>query len=356
MTSSIPPGWYDDPATPGQERWWDGARWSESTRPSTASDAPPYADQGTAAGPQDGVPGPPSPAAAPTQSFPPYGGQGSVPPRPPGAPGSLGLPPPPGGGRPGVPMGPGFGPGPMDPGRGGTSGGHRNRRAVLLGALALAVVGGIAAALIVLLGGDDGDPQGKPTGTGTATAAKPEPGTETDGTATDPGTGVTVPRMKDWEQVPDDPETHQYKGKIPCTSSASASPDEEDPCYLAEIDVGKYRSDDFARMVTEVSADVEENSSYRTTQRLKDEPATVDGKPAHLLVAEVEEKAADATGKHRTAVVQFVFVDAPFDMDGRQAYPVVFAAVDDSDLAPPRGVLDVVLNGIKIGTPQPSAS
>lgn len=26
-------GWFADPTTPGQERWWDGAAWSERTRP-----------------------------------------------------------------------------------------------------------------------------------------------------------------------------------------------------------------------------------------------------------------------------------------------------------------------------------
>lgn len=32
MTELPPPGWYDDPTSPAQERWWDGVRWSEQTR------------------------------------------------------------------------------------------------------------------------------------------------------------------------------------------------------------------------------------------------------------------------------------------------------------------------------------
>lgn len=26
-------GWFADPTTPGQERWWDGAEWTDRTRP-----------------------------------------------------------------------------------------------------------------------------------------------------------------------------------------------------------------------------------------------------------------------------------------------------------------------------------
>lgn len=32
MTDLPPPGWYDDPTAPGNERWWDGERWSEQVR------------------------------------------------------------------------------------------------------------------------------------------------------------------------------------------------------------------------------------------------------------------------------------------------------------------------------------
>jgi Protein of unknown function (DUF2510) len=33
-TPVTPPGWYPDTSTPGQQRWWDGSRWTEHTHPS----------------------------------------------------------------------------------------------------------------------------------------------------------------------------------------------------------------------------------------------------------------------------------------------------------------------------------
>jgi hypothetical protein len=32
MSDLPPPGWYDDPTDPTQERWWDGTMWSDQTR------------------------------------------------------------------------------------------------------------------------------------------------------------------------------------------------------------------------------------------------------------------------------------------------------------------------------------
>ena len=34
---STPAGWYPDPQNPGQQRYWDGAAWSEATQPGAAA-------------------------------------------------------------------------------------------------------------------------------------------------------------------------------------------------------------------------------------------------------------------------------------------------------------------------------
>lgn len=36
-----PPGWYPDPQRDGQQRWWNGSRWTEHTAPRQAEPGPP---------------------------------------------------------------------------------------------------------------------------------------------------------------------------------------------------------------------------------------------------------------------------------------------------------------------------
>ncbi|MBV2355345.1 DUF2510 domain-containing protein [Streptomyces sp. J2-1] len=107
MTQATPPGWYPDPGRtndgPPTERWWDGAAWTERTRPIGAADpwAPPATPpqpaapewQGTAQQPrQDGTPHPAHPAHPAYPS-----GSAGGPPYPYGY-GYPGQPPQPGGG------------------------------------------------------------------------------------------------------------------------------------------------------------------------------------------------------------------------------------------------------------------
>jgi len=39
--SQAVPGWYSDPEQPGQQRYWDGGRWTEERRSADASGQPP---------------------------------------------------------------------------------------------------------------------------------------------------------------------------------------------------------------------------------------------------------------------------------------------------------------------------
>jgi hypothetical protein len=58
MTGQTPPGWYADPyGTPGLQRWWDGAQWTQATQPTDEWDDAP----------------PPAPFVAPGQEAPGYG-------------------------------------------------------------------------------------------------------------------------------------------------------------------------------------------------------------------------------------------------------------------------------------------
>ena len=87
MSTTTPPGWYPDPrhsgTGPAQERWWDGAAWTEHIRtaaqpaqPATPASAEPVHEQPTMVGPapwQSPAPGPPPPGPVP----PPPGGSRS---------------------------------------------------------------------------------------------------------------------------------------------------------------------------------------------------------------------------------------------------------------------------------------
>jgi hypothetical protein len=40
LSVGTPQGWYDDPESPGQQRFWDGSAWTDQRRPAQAAQAP----------------------------------------------------------------------------------------------------------------------------------------------------------------------------------------------------------------------------------------------------------------------------------------------------------------------------
>ncbi|WP_420036746.1 DUF2510 domain-containing protein [Streptomyces sp. cg28] len=135
MTSQTPAGWYPDPGQvpggPRTERWWDGGRWTEQTRPATTPSPHP---------PQDAAPeADRAPAPVPSQP--------AVPPQPmqmPGAPGT-----PPAGNYPVFPNYPAY-PGQLPPKP------RSKARIAIAAAVAVVVLAGIGGGVYALTASDDG--------------------------------------------------------------------------------------------------------------------------------------------------------------------------------------------------------
>ncbi len=91
--SSLPAGWYKDPADPSTQRWWDGEGWLGKAIPAdqTPPDGPPLAEEEKPAEPEPSAasPAPAVPAAEKTPENPAAGQTWATPP-----PGAWGPPPP----------------------------------------------------------------------------------------------------------------------------------------------------------------------------------------------------------------------------------------------------------------------
>ncbi|WP_436778082.1 DUF2510 domain-containing protein [Yinghuangia sp. YIM S09857] len=324
MTASIPPGWYDDPSASGMERWWDGTQWTESSRPRT--------DSSPGVPPAPGHPSAQQPAGYPSDQFQPgqmhSSGPGQGPNSGPGqmyGPGQLSAP----GQTPYPPYGAYQGQGAP----------NRRNRNVVIAIVSVLVVGGLVAALIVLLGGGD------------------DSKTATSGTLLDPSTGVSVPRIKDWDvPKPQGEPTHQRKDRVAC-NPASGGPsggpsdgpsDAPGDCFLGESFVDTTEASSFEKAITETQEQYEslDGEGYQLQNTEKNERTKVDGKEAHILEYKVRDPA------DRIVYAQFVIIDAPVDRE----YPVLSTIVYDLPNAPGRAVFDTIRNGAKVGQPVPSDS
>lgn len=201
MTSQTPAGWYPDPGQipngPRTERWWDGARWTDQTRPATT--APPQAPQPQQ--PAQFAPQPPAPGANPAY---------------PNHPGHPGPPP------------------PASRGRG---------RIAIAAGIAVVVLAGIGTGVYALTQGGDGDGKndkadsrsqspkeaapsdpGAPEG-GEGESPEPDaPGASPrapldQGFATDVSNGVAIPVIKNWTGTDGAGVAGITIGPYPCPSS-----------------------------------------------------------------------------------------------------------------------------------------
>jgi len=87
MNNVPPAGWFPDPSVPGQQRYWDGARWTEHTAPAAAPVQQPQAPVAPVAPVAPQAPFAPQPPVAPYVDL----GPGYLPAAGQGQPGAKGL-------------------------------------------------------------------------------------------------------------------------------------------------------------------------------------------------------------------------------------------------------------------------
>ncbi|MGR7002369.1 hypothetical protein ACU686_37390 [Yinghuangia aomiensis] len=180
------------------------------------------------------------------------------------------------------------------------AGGSRKNRNLIIGLVALLVVGGLVAVLVFTLGGKDD-----------------KSGVATDGTLTDTTTGVTIPFIKGWDKDTDkDRPAHQTKDKVACSDeSGSASSDLSDgpspdssesdsssDCYLGEAEVAYVPGKSFDGAVSRMQGQIKNGDDFKVTKTVREDKTKIDGKNAQVLVYEVEENKGSA-GAHRDARV-----------------------------------------------------
>ncbi|MEU8892016.1 DUF2510 domain-containing protein [Streptomyces sp. NPDC048442] len=327
MSMTTPPGWYQDPSAPTQERWWDGNAWSAHTRAPGQPQQPPAPAPQQA--PQFGQPQPPQqgygyPGAAPQQQY--------------------GTPPP-----------------PQAPPAGGGSGGGLSKSALIAVVTAgVVLVAAIITGVVVL--GKDGDPEppvAAPTSSssgevpgGGKTLPTPPPASPPAGDAStlpDQLNGITLPILEGWEkpEFGGDREaaTMQTKETYDCpadggychhgtVTSRTAPADQTTAEAVAKADIAKatdlaYGRDTLGR---------QKYGGVKSHTEVKSEAVTVAGKQGYLVRWKV------VTGKGAGGHVQSLAF--PSSLGGGSIVLVRFS-FDGGPGGPPLAGMDQITQGIR---------
>ncbi|WP_433548463.1 DUF2510 domain-containing protein [Streptomyces sp. CA-294286] len=333
MSMTTPPGWYQDPSAPTQERWWDGSAWSAHTRPPGQS-------------PQFGTP----------QSQPPQGGYGYPQTAPPAqgygypqAPQPYGTPPPP--------------PAPPGGGQGGSGG-------LSKGALIAVVVAGVAVVAAIITGvvvlGKDDDAPAPPVAAPTS-ATSPEADRSAPAEPTAPGSsgpsadattladqlnGITLPIPEGWE-IPEyggdrEAATMQTDETYDCpaeggfcrhgtVTSRTAPSGPTTPEAVAKADIAKATELAYGKDYL----DREKHGGVTSHTEVKSEAVTVAGKQGYLVRWKV------VTGKGPGGYVQSLAFPSSV---GPGSLVLVRFHVDAGPGAPSVDVMDTITQGIRSTT------
>ncbi|MFI0981699.1 DUF2510 domain-containing protein [Streptomyces sp. NPDC021093] len=323
MSMTTPPGWYQDPSAPTQERWWDGNAWSAHTRAPGQPQQPPAPAPQQA--PQFGQPQQPQgygyPGAAPQQY---------ATPQPPPAP----------------------------PAGGGSGGGLSKSALIAVVTAGVVLVAAIVTGVVVLGKDDDpAPPVAAPSSSpevpgGGQNVPTPPPASAPAGdagTLPDQLNGITLPILDGWErpEFGGDREaaTMQTKETYDCpadggfchhgtVTSRTAPSDQTTPEAVAKADIAKatdlaYNKDSLGR---------QKYGGVKSHTEVKSEAVTVAGKQGYLVRWKV------VTGKGAGGHVQSLAFPSSL---GPGSIILVRFNFDEGPGGPPLDGMDKITQGIR---------